>query len=180
MSQSRRDEPPDHYETLEVSPRASHEVIQAAYRVLARNAHPDRNPDSAAEQRIRRINAAYAIIGDPAHRARYDVECTRARRSARLSFGRADGVERVSARAEPARVLVTRRPLRTTREERAHVVSPQALILMCAVVCLSLAMAVMLWISIDAALSDERLPLDALPSHTRVAVDPYPYGTEGR
>jgi len=62
MSETRRDELPDHYETLEVSPRASYEVIQAAYRVLARNAHPDRNPASDADVRIRHINAAYAVL----------------------------------------------------------------------------------------------------------------------
>jgi len=41
--EARRDEAPDLYEILQVSPRASDGVIHAAYRVLARNSHPDRH-----------------------------------------------------------------------------------------------------------------------------------------
>lgn len=62
-----------HYDTLKVSRDAPAEVIQAAYRSLARKYHPDhgaRTPESEAAMKA--INAAYEILGDPARRAAYD------------------------------------------------------------------------------------------------------------
>lgn len=61
------------YDVLEVSPRASPGVIKAAYRSLAQVMHPDKNmglPASVA--RLAELNTAYAMLSDPAHRARYD------------------------------------------------------------------------------------------------------------
>jgi hypothetical protein len=84
MHDTRRQEFGDLYELLEVSPRASQDVIQAAYRALVRNYHPDLNPSAAAQQRIRQLNAAYQVLTDPQERARYDLECARARRHERL------------------------------------------------------------------------------------------------
>jgi preprotein translocase subunit Sec63 len=75
-----RDEPLDLYALLEVSPQASQEVIQAAYRVLARRFHPDRDATAEAARRMRQINAAYRVIGSPAPRASYDLERARERR----------------------------------------------------------------------------------------------------
>ena len=75
----------DLYEMLEVSPRASQDVIRAAYRALARHYHPDVNSDSDAADRIRRLNAAYEILGDPDNRAKYDFELARQQRWARHS-----------------------------------------------------------------------------------------------
>ena len=72
------------YELLEVSAGASSEVIHAAYRVLARKSHPDQNPGSEADRRIRQLNAAYAILSNPEERARYDMERARDRRRARM------------------------------------------------------------------------------------------------
>lgn len=61
------------YEILEVSPRASDGVIRAAYRCLAQQWHPDKHAgDKAAEERMRQVNHAYAILSDPLQRARYD------------------------------------------------------------------------------------------------------------
>jgi DnaJ-class molecular chaperone len=61
------------YDVLEVSPRASTQVIKAAYRCLAQSSHPDKHDGSAhASARAVRINRAYAILSDPALRARYD------------------------------------------------------------------------------------------------------------
>jgi len=63
------------YETLEVSPHASHFVIRAAYRCLAQHHHPDKNPDTeGAGQRLARINEAYAVLSDAAKRLSYDRE----------------------------------------------------------------------------------------------------------
>ncbi|HEY8906638.1 MAG TPA: J domain-containing protein [Rhodoferax sp.] len=62
------------YETLEVSPRASHIVIRAAYRCLAQSDHPDKNSDSEdAGQRMSRINRAYAVLSDHEKRHEYDM-----------------------------------------------------------------------------------------------------------
>jgi DnaJ-class molecular chaperone len=61
------------YETLEVSPCASHFVIRAAYRSLAQHYHPDKNPNDAdAGQRLTCINRAYAVLSDPVKRQAYD------------------------------------------------------------------------------------------------------------
>ncbi|TME24815.1 MAG: hypothetical protein E6I75_28335, partial [Chloroflexi bacterium] len=54
------------YEVLQVSPEANTEVIRAAYRTLARSQHPDVNPDPDATRHMRRLNAAYHILSDPA------------------------------------------------------------------------------------------------------------------
>ncbi|MEJ5254262.1 MAG: J domain-containing protein [Acidimicrobiales bacterium] len=71
----------DPYEVLGVAPTASPEEIRRAYLALARSWHPDLQPGEArvaAEERMRRINAAWAILGDEARRARFDRERERA------------------------------------------------------------------------------------------------------
>ncbi len=61
------------YEILEVSPTARPAVIRAAYRCLVQEYHPDKNPgDADAAARMSLINHAYAVLADPAQRARYD------------------------------------------------------------------------------------------------------------
>ena len=63
----------DYFETLGVSRDASDVAIKKAYRKLALQYHPDRNPDSkTAEEKIREINAAYEVIGDPERRKTYE------------------------------------------------------------------------------------------------------------
>ena len=66
---------PSLYDVLEVSPRASAEVIKAAYRALIEKYHPDKHPESLrlrAEERARQLNAAYAVLGNPQRRSEYD------------------------------------------------------------------------------------------------------------
>jgi DnaJ-class molecular chaperone len=61
------------YKTLGVTQSASDDEIRKAYRKLAKTCHPDTNPgDKAAEERFKAISRAYAILGDPAKRKRYD------------------------------------------------------------------------------------------------------------
>lgn len=67
------DDQPDYYEILQVSPDAEQEVIEAAYRRLARKYHPDVNRDARAVERMRQLNEAFEILGDPAKRADYEA-----------------------------------------------------------------------------------------------------------
>ena len=61
------------YKILGVTQAASDDEIRKAYRKLAKTCHPDTNPgDKAAEDRFKAISRAYAILGDPAKRKRYD------------------------------------------------------------------------------------------------------------
>ncbi len=63
----------DYYGTLKVSPEASTEEIKKAYRKLALETHPDRNPnDPRAEERFKRISEAYGVLIDPHKRAQDD------------------------------------------------------------------------------------------------------------
>jgi molecular chaperone DnaJ len=63
----------NYYQVLGVSREASDEDIKKAYRKLVFEHHPDRNPEKPdSEARIREINVAYEIIGDPEKRRSYD------------------------------------------------------------------------------------------------------------
>jgi len=63
----------DYYETLGLKRGASAQDIKSAYRKLAMQYHPDRNPgDEAAEQRFKEINEAYEVLKDDQKRAAYD------------------------------------------------------------------------------------------------------------
>ncbi len=63
----------DPYEILGVSRSATPDEIKRAYRRLAKQHHPDRNPgDPTAEQRFKEVQAAYEVLGDPQRRAEYD------------------------------------------------------------------------------------------------------------
>jgi hypothetical protein len=62
----------DPYKTLQVDREAEDEVIQAAYRRLARKYHPDLAESAEAAARMAGINAAWELIGDPEARRAYD------------------------------------------------------------------------------------------------------------
>ncbi len=63
----------DYYKTLGVPETASAKEITKAYRKLARELHPDKNPgDATAEERFKAVSAAYDVLGDETKRAEYD------------------------------------------------------------------------------------------------------------
>ena len=64
----------DYYEILGVPRSATQAEIKKAFRKLAREHHPDRNPgDKTAEQRFKDVNEANAVLSDPDKRKQYDL-----------------------------------------------------------------------------------------------------------
>ena len=62
----------DLYELLGVGRDADADAIKKAYRRLARQYHPDVNPDPDAQERFKEISLAYEVLSDPQKRAHYD------------------------------------------------------------------------------------------------------------
>ncbi|MEX0629860.1 MAG: DnaJ domain-containing protein [Chloroflexota bacterium] len=70
--------PRDAYKVLQIDPSALPEVVEAAYRALARLRHPDRNDLTDASQAMTELNWAYATLRDPERRIEYDETRTAA------------------------------------------------------------------------------------------------------
>jgi DnaJ-class molecular chaperone len=73
---------PDHYATLGLDRRCTDTQIRAAYRLLAKQHHPDVNGGCAnSAARTRELNAAYEILSDPARRQIYDEQLAAPKKS---------------------------------------------------------------------------------------------------
>ncbi|MBI4670734.1 MAG: DnaJ domain-containing protein [Chloroflexi bacterium] len=64
--------PKNYYRVLQVDPEAEPEVIESAYKRLARKYHPDMNPSADTNARMKELNEAYAVLRDPTRRKEYD------------------------------------------------------------------------------------------------------------
>jgi curved DNA-binding protein len=66
-----KEDPADYYEILQVDPRAEQEIIERAYRLLAKRYHPD-NIDTGDAGKFEVLMEAYHVLSDPKMRAAYD------------------------------------------------------------------------------------------------------------
>ena len=97
------------YKTLGVAKNASEDEIKKAYRKLARQYHPDRNPgDAEAEEKFKEVSAAHDVLSDPEKRKEYDE----------AALGGVRRLRRRPGRRRPVRGR--RRPGRRHRRPRRH------------------------------------------------------------
>jgi curved DNA-binding protein CbpA len=66
-----------HYDTLGIGRSASSDEVRAAWKRVARELHPDRNPRSTAASEFQQAKAAYDVLSDPTARSIYDRELDR-------------------------------------------------------------------------------------------------------
>src|SRR5260370_1995443 len=94
-----------YYEILEIREWANGAEIRSAYLKLGREYHPDRVPEhltklrADAEEKFKQVQEAWAVLGDPIKRRRYDLQV------------RGGQPPRPSPSAQPSRPSVTRRPV---------------------------------------------------------------------
>lgn len=97
----------NYYEILGVRIQSDAEEVRAAYRKLAREYHPDVNPDPRAHEYMAQINVAFEILGDPARRMEYDA-----------SLGNVETIDRETKQKEGSRPSAVQ--VRIHRRLRAH------------------------------------------------------------
>lgn len=113
----------DHYSLLGVPFAATHKEITAAYRRAMKRTHPDRvRPErrSAAEERARRLNAAYAIISNPITRQAYDRTIRQQVIQDQVMRRYVGGIDAFGGAAAAAQAHARREPTARERRERAR------------------------------------------------------------
>ena len=152
MPEAPRNELVDWYELLEISPRASLDVIRAAYRALARSNHPDLNASPEASLRIRQLNAAYSVLSNAEDRARYDLECARVRRNGRASQANQASTLTTLSGWKPSRKLSASPAMAPYYTgERVAGLSAHALLGLLVVAALATFLLIVLWVALDTA-----------------------------
>ena len=63
----------DYYKILNINPYADTNTIKTSYRKLAKQYHPDRNPNNDTTTYMQKINNAYDVLCDPTKRSKYDT-----------------------------------------------------------------------------------------------------------
>jgi curved DNA-binding protein CbpA len=101
---------PDPYKVLQVDPEAEDEVIEAAYRRLARKYHPDVAPGPESQDRMVRINQAWEMLKDSTRRAAVDRARARARAAA-ATVASSDAKARTASAGRPATEPEPARPM---------------------------------------------------------------------
>ncbi len=91
-----KSENPDHYEVLQVSPRADNETIQRIFRHLAKRFHPD-NTESGDPDRFKVVMEAFRVLSHPNLRAKYDAQYEQIRESHWRIFDQETSVSDVAA-----------------------------------------------------------------------------------
>lgn len=95
-----------HYEHLNVARDATPEQIKRAYRKLAQQLHPDRNPAPNASDLMCELNASHEVLRNPAKRILYDAQLAEEERRSRglaSQAGTRQGAAMYAAAAQPAR-----------------------------------------------------------------------------
>ncbi|GFM82441.1 molecular chaperone DnaJ [Pseudomonas cichorii] len=115
-----------HYEQLKVARDASPEQIKKAYRKLAQQLHPDRNPAPDASDLMCIINASHDVLADAAKRAAYDAQLAYEEQKAREAYIRSRQLQTSGARAASAYAAAgpAHRPQPASPPPRAAQASP--------------------------------------------------------
>jgi DnaJ-class molecular chaperone len=94
----------DYYKVLQVDAEADPDVITAAFRVLARRLHPDRDLTGVHEIRMSELNRAYGVLRDPETRRTYDAERAEAMRPVGPGLGQEESSAQMAYAARPTGV----------------------------------------------------------------------------
>lgn len=113
---------PDYYAVLGIGFDASQDELRKAWRAAQKQWHPDRNPTPEAADKIRQVNAAWEVLGDPERRAEYDSAYFSIRARIAEEQRRAREAERLEReRRERLRQQELERKMRAEAEARRRV-----------------------------------------------------------
>ncbi|MCX4152235.1 MULTISPECIES: J domain-containing protein [Paraburkholderia] len=120
-----------HYDNLRVTRNATHGVIKAAYRALSQEFHPDKNPGRDTTRIMKIINEAYAVLSDPAARARYDTTLAGDERQSSSAQRAAEAAERQRRAGEAEAAAKKRREDEAAEHKRQAEAAPKKIVEEC-------------------------------------------------